>query len=145
MPLDLENIADIERRLAVKEAREERLQALARVGLRRRATRARIILGGAILAELRENPDDTTFLNRIVAILDDRVPRDRDRDDLRELLSVPVPELPSNIADKPGDDVPSALPDFGSLADAAMKVPRSVADTNPDFADVRHMMKPDRD
>lgn len=141
MPLDLENIADIERRLAVKEAREQRLEALAAKGLRRRATRSRIILGGAILAELRENPDDRAFLARIVAILDDRVSRDRDRDDLRQLLSLPVPS--SAKPEGAAGDAP-ALPDFAALTDLAAKVPRSIADTNPDFADVRHLMNRDQ-
>lgn len=140
MALDLENIADIERRLAIKEAREQRLEALAAKGLRRRATRSRIILGGAILAELRENPDDRAFLDRIVSILDDRVSRDRDRDDLRQLLSVPVPRIATPAADDADGD---ALPDFATMADLAMNVPRSLADNNPDYADVRHLMQPD--
>lgn len=140
MALELETIADIERRLAVKEAREQRLEALAAKGLRRRATRSRIILGGAILAELRENPDDRAFLDRIVSILDDRVSRDRDRDDLRQLLSVPVPRIagPTDT-----DNEPDALPDFATMADLAMTVPRSLADNDPDYADVRHLMQPD--
>ena len=140
MALELETIADIERRLAVKEAREQRLEALAAKGLRRRATRSRIILGGAILAELRENPDDRAFLDRIVSILDDRVSRDRDRDDLRHLLSVPVPRIatPSDA-----DNEADALPDFATMADLAMNVPRSLADNDPDYADVRHLMQPD--
>jgi hypothetical protein len=139
MALDLENIAEIERRLAVREAREQRLEALAAKGLRRRATRSRIILGGAILAELRDNPEDRAFLDRIVAILDDRVSRDRDRSDLRDLLSVPVPSVVKQ-ADSDGDD--NELPDFASMAELAERVPRSIADTDPSFADVRHLLNP---
>lgn len=139
MALDLENIAEIERRLAVREAREQRLEALAAKGLRRRATRSRIILGGAILAELRDNPDDRAFLERIVAILDDRVSRDRDRSDLRELLSVPVPSV-AKKADIEGEE--NELPDFASMAELVERVPRSIADSDPAFSDVRHLLNP---
>src|SRR3546814_20735998 len=76
--------------------------------MRRRATRARIIIGGAILAELRENPSDRAFADRIVAILDDRVFRDQDRDDLCHLLNVPVPEI---VASEAGAPLSSDLPD----------------------------------
>ena len=139
MALDLENIAEIERRLAVREAREQRLEALAAKGLRRRATRSRIILGGAILAELRDNPEDRAFLDRIVAILDDRVSRDRDRSDLRDLLSVPVPSV---VKQTDSEDDENELPDFTSMAELAERVPRSIADTDPAFADVRHLLNP---
>lgn len=141
MALDLESIEAIERRLAVNEARQGRLDALAAKGLRRRATRSRIILGGAILAELRENPDDAAFLRRVIAILDDRVSRGRDRDDLRQLLSVPIPANPSGAAPRPGVD---GLPDFDTLTDAAMRVPRSVIASDPDYADVKGMADKER-
>lgn len=141
MALDLENIADIEKAKAVAQARQERAEALARKGMRRRATRARIIIGGAILAELRENPSDRAFADRIVAILDDRVFRDQDRDDLRHLLNVPVPEI---VASEAGAPLSSDLPDFASLEALATKIPRSVADLDPDFSDVRHLLNRDK-
>ncbi len=138
MPIDLEPIAEIERRIAINEARADRLEALARKGRRRRATRSRIILGGAIIAEIRDNPDDTAFLQRIVSLLDDRVSRGRDRDDLRELLDLPLPIAPSeNTAPSPSAE----LPDFDAMAETVMRVPRSIADTDPAFADVRALIK----
>src|SRR3546814_17031943 len=101
MALDLENIADIEKAKAVAQARQERAEALARKGMRRRATRARIIIGGEILAELRENPSDRAFADRIVAILADRVFRGQDRDDMRHLLNAPVTESGDSEAGAP--------------------------------------------
>lgn len=137
MALDLESIADLEKRHSVREARLRRLEALSAKGLRRRATRSRIILGGAVLAELRENPEDVAFLERIVAILDLRVSRGRDRDDLRELLSVPVPVRPSPLSASDADQTP----DFESLTDAALRIPRSVIESDPDYADVRGLIE----
>lgn len=137
MALELDPIDKIERRLAVNEAREKRLEALAAKGLRRRATRSRIVLGGAILAELRDNPDDAAFLNRIVSILDDRVSRGQDRDDLREILLVPVPSAPPAL---PAETAVDVLPDFDSLTAAVMRVPRSVIASDPDYADVKGLI-----
>jgi hypothetical protein len=137
MALDLESLEKLERRQAVEEARRTRLDALAAKGLRRRATRSRIVLGGAILAELRDNPDDRAFLDRIVSILDERVSRGRDRDDLRELLSVPIPTVaPALPADNGDDD----LPDFDSLTAATLRVPRSLVASDPDYADVKGLI-----
>src|SRR3546814_15416277 len=115
MALDLENIADIEKAKAVAQARQERAEALARKGMRRRATRARIIIGGAILAELRENPSDPSFAARTVAILADGVVRDQARDHLRHLPNVPFPEIVASEAVAP---LSSDLPHLPSLTES---------------------------
>jgi len=143
MNLDLESIAVIEKRAAVKEARSKRLDALAAKLLRRRATRSKIVLGGAILAELREHPEDAALLNRIVAILDDRVSRGRDRDDLRELLLFPIPANPAPVASSYAG---LTLPDFDAVSDAApdtaLQIPRSESTKNPEYADVKKVKEP---
>ena len=134
MPADHETDAQLDRRASVIRARMERLDALARKALRRRSTRSRIILGGSILAEIRDNPDDTAFRDRIVAILEERVYLARDRDDLRVILGLP---LSDELSPASRDGV--TVPDFENLSDLAARVSKSVADDDPDFADVRHL------
>ena len=131
--IDLSSVADLEHRAEVLKARQHRLDLLARKHARRRATRSRIILGGAILAHIRDNPNDAAFLRRIISILDVRVFLPRDRDDLRAFLGLPLPLDPATAP-----IASTAIPDFASLAKLAVRIPKSVADRDPDLADVRH-------
>lgn len=82
--------SDPEKRFGVLKARVERWEALWRVTLRKRMTRGKIMIGGAVLAELEalvmEDPNDQAFLARVTAILDRRVPRVQDRVIIRGLL-----------------------------------------------------------
>lgn len=91
------NISDLsdgqinpDKRFSVLKARVERWEALWRVTLRKRMTRGKIMIGGAVLAELEalvmEDPNDRAFLARVTAILDRRVPRVQDRVIIRGLL-----------------------------------------------------------
>jgi len=91
-------IADIAKKLddpiarfEMLRARVERWDALWSITLRKRETRGKIIIGGAILAHLADRtataPMDAAFLADVVTLLDERVPRVRDRLVVRELLS----------------------------------------------------------
>ena len=72
-------------------ARVERWDALWSITLRKRETRGKIIIGGAVLARVADlvesDQTDRDFLAAIVALLDERVPRVRDRLVVRELLN----------------------------------------------------------
>jgi hypothetical protein len=82
--------SDPEKRFSILKARVERWEALWHVTLRKRTTRGKIMIGGAVLAELEalvmEDPNDQAFLARVTAILDRRVPRIQDRVIIRSLL-----------------------------------------------------------
>lgn len=96
--LRIGTIADISRKLDDPEARFEMLRArverwdaLWSITLRKRETRGKIIIGGAVLAQLAELAMDDTagreFVASVVRLLDERVPRVRDRLVVRELLA----------------------------------------------------------
>jgi hypothetical protein len=88
-----ERIEDPVRRFEVLKARVERWEALWAIALRKRITRGKIIIGGAVLAEVcdlvMEDPSDQAFLVRLTALLDRRVPRVQDRAVIRGLLIEP--------------------------------------------------------
>ncbi|ALR23133.1 MULTISPECIES: hypothetical protein [Sphingomonadaceae] len=138
MSVDLRPIEELERELAIREARDQRNRALAAKGMRRRATRSRIILGGAILAEIRDNPDPD-FIARIISILDDRVGRDRDREDLADLMGHLLPPQ-SALASSSEFPASAELPDFDAMAEATLPPLRSIAETDPAFMDVKHLI-----
>ena len=77
-------------RFEMLRARVERWDALWSITLRKRQTRGKIIIGGAILARLADmiesDQTDRDFLAGVVILLDERVPRVRDRLVVRELL-----------------------------------------------------------
>jgi hypothetical protein len=81
------------KRFEVLKARVERWEALWMVTLRKRTTRGKIVIGGAVLAELgelvMEDASDQAFLARVLALLDQRVPRVHDRVIIRGLLVGP--------------------------------------------------------
>lgn len=88
---DLQAIDDPQRYADVLKARVERWDALWSITKRKKDTRGKIIIGGAILAELADLdltlPDDQALLTRMVDLLDKRVERVRDRTILRYLLT----------------------------------------------------------
>ncbi|KQV54687.1 hypothetical protein [Caulobacter sp. Root342] len=103
----LARIEDDEERLAVWRARVERLEALLDQTERKRETRAKIVLGTTLLAEAAEDPDDP-LLARLLAIVDARVHRPRDRLAIAETLGLAIAPVKSRA-------VP-ALPDFDAMA-----------------------------
>lgn len=132
MSVELPPIEELERELAVRAARDQRDRALLSVRTRRRATRSRIVLGGAVLAEIRDT-GDPDFVARIIAILHERVPRDRDRDDLSDLIGLLLPKR-GHENDDPAN---AALPDFDAMENEAMEALPSIADLDPEFMDVK--------
>ena len=135
----LDEIEDDAQRFAVLKARVERLEALWAINQRKRETRGKIIIGGALLAEAAdlvvEDRDD--LLQRLVDILDRRVERVRDRLTVRELLG--NPPLPLRPGGDPEEDAESALaaagealPDFDAMAQSALA---EVDDDALDWAD----------
>ena len=125
VPLD--EIEDDDQRFHVLKARVERLEALWSINRRKRETRGKIIIGGAVLAEAGEGLmlADSALLAQLVDILDRRVERVRDRLTIRELLgAVPLPLRPGGSADESLDDAlrtaGETLPDFDAMAQSAM-------------------------
>ena len=90
----LESITDDVERFGVLKARVERLEALWSIDRRKRETRGKIVLGGAILAELNEAAaaQDRSLMATILSVLDRRVETVRDRLTVRDLLGgAPLP------------------------------------------------------
>ena len=75
----LEQIKDDEQRFHVLKARVERLEALWSINQRKRETRGKIIIGGALLAEAADEmtEGESELLQRLVDIIDRRVERVR--------------------------------------------------------------------
>src|ERR1019366_8707333 len=126
VPLD--QITDDDQRFHVLKARVERLEALWAINQRKRETRGKIILGGALLAEAADEAwqeGEADLLHRLVDILDRRVESVRDRLTVRELLgNVP---LPLRQGGDPSESVEAALtttgevlPDFDVMAHSAL-------------------------
>ena len=106
----LERIDDPERRLEVLKARVERLEAVLSRLNRKRETRAKIVLGGALYAEVRDLGDEV-LLARFRDILDRRVGRPQDRLAILEAFGIDLqPVRPG----REGAEAP-ALPDFDAL------------------------------
>jgi hypothetical protein len=103
----LARIADDEQRLAVWRARVERLEALLDQTERKRETRAKIVLGTTLLAEAAQDPDDP-LLARLLAIVDARVHRPRDRLAIAETLGLAIAPVKART-------IPD-LPDFDAMA-----------------------------
>ncbi|AZS19211.1 hypothetical protein [Caulobacter sp. FWC26] len=103
----LAKIEDDDQRLAVWRARVERLEAQLDQTERKRETRAKIVLGTTLLAEAAADPDDP-LLARLMAIVDSRVHRPRDRLAIAETLGLAIAPVKAR-------EVP-ALPDFEALA-----------------------------
>ena len=123
----LDEIEDDAQRFAVLKARVERLEALWAINQRKRETRGKIIIGGALLAELADLPvvDRDDLMERLVDILDRRVDRVRDRLTVRELLGNPPLALrPGGDLDEDAETALAAageqLPDFDAMAQSAL-------------------------
>jgi hypothetical protein len=125
--IPLEQIADEEQRFHVLKARVERLEALWSINQRKRETRGKIIIGGALLAEAADEmiEGESELLQRLVDIIDRRVERVRDRLTVRELLgNVPLPLRQGGEVEERAEDAMAAtgenLPDFDAMAQSAM-------------------------
>lgn len=140
-------VADIARQLDDPIARFEMLKArvlrwdaLWSVTLRKRETRGKIIIGGAVLAKLADLAEDAlsdqAFLVEIVALLDARVPRVRDRKVVRELLtgaSGPEAALPLRPGGPLDEDLEQALEAIGDGL-AAFERRTGAGSSDDDFA-----------
>jgi hypothetical protein len=118
----LTKIKDDEERLAVWRARVERLEALLDQTERKRETRAKIVLGTSLLAAVAEDQDDP-LLARLLAIVDSRVHRPRDRLAIAETLGLAI----APIKDRP---VPT-LPDFDAMAQSRLAEEEAQASATP--------------
>ena len=143
----LEQITDDDQRFHVLKARVERLEALWSINQRKRETRGKIIIGGALLAEAADQmtEGESELLQRLVDIIDRRVKRVRDRLTVRELLGNvrlalrqggEVEEGIEEALAATGED----LPDFDAMAQSAMADEPNDAllpsEIDPDYADL---------
>jgi hypothetical protein len=125
IPLDQ---IDDEQRFHVLKARVERLEALWSSAKRKRETRGKIIIGGALLAEAADEitiEGRSDLLEHLVDIIDRRVEHVRDRLTVRELLGdVPLALRPGGALHEPPDQAFAAagqvLPDFDAMAESAL-------------------------
>src|SRR5665213_4001560 len=125
VPLD--QITDDDQRFHVLKARVERLEALWSINQRKRETRGKIIVGGALLAEAADDMTggESELLQRLVDIIDRRVERVRDRLTVRELLgNVPLPLRQGGEVEEGVEEALTAtgedLPDFDAMAQSAI-------------------------
>ena len=141
----LEDIADDAERLGVLKARVERLEALWSIDRRKRETRGKIIIGGALLAELIDEvaAGERALLTTILDVLDRRVEAVRDRLTVKDLLGdAPLPLRPGAPLEESAADALRAtgegLPDFDAMAHEAMaeEPPLQPSDVDPDYADL---------
>ena len=141
----LDDIADDAQRLGVLKARVERLEALWQINRRKRETRGKIIIGGALLAELIDATaaGDTGFLAALLDVLDRRVELARDRLTVRELLGdAPLPLSFGQTADDAAPEAAGSVfqdgPDFDVLVQSAMaeEVLLHPSQIDPDYADL---------
>ena len=141
----LEEITDDAERFSVLKARVERLEALWSIDRRKRETRGKIIIGGALLAELIDAAAswDPSLLASVLDILDRRVETVRDRLTVRELLGdAPLPLRPGgDLKDGLADALKAAgetTPDFDALVQSAMAEETTIAPSefDPDYADL---------
>ena len=123
----LEQITDDDQRFHVLKARVERLEALWSINQRKRETRGKIIIGGALLAEAADQmtEGESELLQRLVDIIDRRVERVRDRLTVRELLGNVRLALRQGGEVEEGVEAALAatgedLPDFDAMAQSAM-------------------------
>lgn len=126
----LDKIENPERRLEVLKARVERLEAVLSKLNRKRETRAKIVLGGALYAEARDL-GDSGLLDRFREILDRRVERPQDRLAILEAFGIelkPVREARVGGAGSP------PLPDFDALIpEAARTIKVRGAQVHPEY------------
>jgi len=99
------------RRHEVMKARVQRWDALWSITKRKRETRAKIVLGGAVLAALAQASQDDGRAAWIAAILDRHVLRVRDRITLRDLTGLPLPLRPGGALDETAEQALKAIGD----------------------------------
>lgn len=147
----LEDIEDDAQRFAVLKARVERLEALWAINRRKRETRGKIIIGGAMLAELIDGVafGDNAFLVALLDVLDRRVETVRDRLTVKELLgNAPLPLRPGGDVLEPLEEALmgafEGAPDFDVLVQSAMAEETLVRprDIDEDYADVEEDWRP---
>lgn len=148
----LNEITDDAERFAVLKARVERLEALWSINRRKRETRGKIILGGAVLAELIEavQAGDRELLTSTLDILDRRVSDLRDRLTLKDLLGdAPLPLRPGGDLNDPLEAALVAAgqdaPDFDALVQSAMAEEAEIrpSDIDLDYADLDETWRAD--
>lgn len=126
----LNKIEDPERRLEVLKARVERLEAVLSKLNRKRETRAKIVLGGALFAEARDL-EDADLLERFRDILDRRVERPRDRLAIAEAFGIDL----QPVREEAGLSLHPPLPDFDVLIPpSARRVELRGAQIHADYA-----------
>ena len=141
----LDTITDDAERFGVLKARVDRLEALWSIDRRKRETRGKIIIGGALLAELIDATitGDRALLTTVLDILDRRVDEARDRLTVRDLLG--NAPLPLRAGGEVSEDLATALqglahdtPDFDALVHEAMAEEELFrpSDIDPDYADL---------
>ena len=141
----LDTITDDAERFSVLKARVERLEALWSIDRRKRETRGKIIIGGALLAELIDAlaAGDPALLTSVLDILDRRVDTARDRLTVRELLgNAPIPlEATEGFqarGNSHGSETEMGAPDFDAMVHEAMAEETLLrpSDVDPDYADI---------
>jgi hypothetical protein len=148
----LADITDDAERFGVLKARVERLEALWAIDRRKRETRGKIIIGGALLAEVIDavSAGDNEALTALLDVLDRRVEAVRDRLTVRDLLgNAPLPLRPGG---DPSESLEAllqtdtdALPDFDALAHSAMAEDAAFrpSDIDADYADLDEAWRPE--
>lgn len=148
----LDDITDDVERFGVLKARVERLEALWAVDRRKRETRGKIIIGGAMLAEVIEavQAGEQEALRHLLDLLDRRVDAPRDRLTVRDLLGgAPLPLRPGGEL---GDPIDVALaealadaPDFDAAVESAMaeETMFKPSDVDPDYAEMDDSWSPE--
>jgi len=101
------------RRHEVLKARVDRWDALWSITKRKRETRAKIVLGGAVLAELAKTSPghDSAFADWITDLLDRRVLRVRDRVIVRDLTGLPLTLRPGGPLEETVEQALKAIGD----------------------------------
>jgi hypothetical protein len=125
----LDEIVDDAERFSVLKARVERLEALWNLSRRKRETRGKIIIGGALLAELIDDvaAGDRVLLETLLDVLDRRVEAVRDRLTVRELLgNAPLPLRPGGDLSEPLDAALAGV--FDDAPDIDLMVQTAMAD-----------------
>ena len=141
----LDEITDDAERFGVLKARVERLEALWAIDRRRRETRGKIIIGGALLAEVIDAvaAGEPEVLTALLDVLDRRVETPRDRLTVRDLLGgAPLPLRPGGDLSDGLDEAlvaaASGSADFDAMVHSAMAEEGDFrpSDIDQDYADL---------
>jgi hypothetical protein len=147
----LDEIANDEERFGVLKARVERLEALWTIDRRKRETRGKIIIGGALLAEVIDaiQAGEPEVLTSLLDVLDRRVDNPRDRLTVRDLLGgAPLPLRPGGDLSDPLEAVMAetldSAPDFDALVQSAMAEEAGLrpSDIDEDYAELDDNWEP---